>query len=55
MVFLSILIISIPLQKSMYKIAENMKITNQINSVTQDYFENLDPNIDVNEISFKNV
>ncbi len=55
LVFVSILVVSLPLQKSMSKIAENMKTTNQITKTSENYLESLDENIKLNSVNFKNI
>ena len=55
LVFLSILVVSFPLQKSMSKIADNMKITNKITITSENYLNSLDGNIVLNNINFKNI
>ena len=55
MVLLSLLVVSIPLQQSMSQIADNMKITNQITVTSRNYLESMNNNIQVDEISFKNM
>ena len=55
MVLLSLLVVSIPLQKSMSQISDNMKITNQITITSKNYLESMNSNIQVDKISFKNL
>lgn len=55
MVFLSVLVISIPLQKSMQQIASNINVTNQINITSKSYLQNLSDEIIVDNINFNNI
>jgi hypothetical protein len=55
MVLLSLLVVSIPLQESMSQISDNMKTTNQITVTSRNYLESVNNNIQIDEISFKNM
>ena len=55
MVLLSLLVVSIPLQQSMSQIADNMKMTNEITLTSRNYLKNLDANIKIDKIDFKNI
>jgi hypothetical protein len=55
MVFLSLLVVSIPLQESMSQISDNMEITNEITITSRNYLESVNNNIQIDEISFKNM
>lgn len=55
MVIFSVLLISIPLKKSMTQIAENMTITNQINNISKSYLDSINKKISLDKIFFNNL
>jgi hypothetical protein len=55
MVIISVLLITIPLEKSMSKIADNMKITNQINEISISYLASINNKILLDKMSFHNL
>ena len=48
-------LITVPLWKSMTKIAETQKINNKIIQISNDYFGSLNDEIVINELSFRDV
>lgn len=53
MVFVFICLISVPLWKSMTKIAETQMLTSSISKISNDYLDSLNEWIDVNSLSFR--
>lgn len=55
LVLLSVLVVSLPLQKSMSRIADNIQITNKITVTSENYLKSLEKDIVVDNIKFKNI
>jgi len=55
MLIIFVWLITVPLRKSMTQIAETQKINNKITQISNNYFNSLNDEIVINELSFRNV
>ena len=55
MLIVFVLLITVPLWKSMTKIAETQKINTKITQISNNYFDILNDEIVINELSFREV